>query len=53
MNTILVQIARRSSEGMTPAQIATSVGFPVAWVLKVMGTDGYLVVAEAVEKGNV
>ena len=53
MNPILVSIARRASEGLTPSQIAVSVGFPLAWVQKVMATDGYLVVAEAVEKGNV
>ena len=53
MNPILVSIARRAHEGLSIGEIATSVGFPPEWIKKVMSTDGYLVVAEAVEKGNV
>lgn len=53
VNQTLVRIAKGMQEGMSLEDIARDMGVEVQWLGQVMGTHGYLVVKELVEKGEV
>lgn len=51
-NTTLLQIAQMEADGHAVEEIALEVGVATAWIEKVMKTDGYLVIQQAVREGR-
>lgn len=51
-NQTLLRIAQRWVDGATADDIGLEMGVEAGWVEKVRGTDGYLVIEEAVREGR-
>jgi orotate phosphoribosyltransferase-like protein len=53
VNETLLKVAGMQVKGVSLQGIAEELGVSVEWVMQVTGTNGYLVVKEAVVEGRV
>jgi transposase len=51
-NTTLLRVAQMEADGSSAEEIALEIGVGIAWIQKVMKTDGYLVIQESVREGR-